>query len=1528
MHVSLVKSARIFELVLPQTINGVYWVTDVDAAGASRKLLSIEASEGEWLLKNTQLASVKSHNDDIVYLNPGSFYNVQIKGENDKVLLFVEETTKDREEYYKYVTLGKVSVTIGRENCDITYNNAYTSAQHAVLEFDGKNWTICDNQSTNGTYVNGYRADKQMLRPGDVIFILGLKIIAGNGFVAVNNPDENVKVNTSILVPYIKQESQEKGELVVPVKKYFYRSPRFKRDISNIKISIDSPPQSQVKEDVPMAMVLGPSITMGLGSVSMAVFTIINTVSSGRSIMTAIPTIAMSFFMLLGMILWPILTRKLNDKKILNEERMRQEKYREYLSSINDDIVKECAKQSEILNENGISLEECENRIMSGSPKLWERMISHDDFLKLKVGMGNLKADIDIDYQKKKFTLTEDNLWDDMLALAAAPIVLRNVPVTVSLKDNNIVGLVGDNSQEIQQYTKDCIIQLSALHSYDELKIVYVGDEQADTDWEFLKWLPHCWDNERKKRYVLESVNDFKEIIATLDKEYDERSTIVNNTSKAPEFSPYYLIVMNSTKTANKCELINKILNSDHNAGFSLLYISSKISELPKETSMVVELNNGKARLYNKNDLSGEIIEFQKNESVRNQYDILAKKMLNTTLDLSKNLYTLPDMLDFLSMFNVGKIEHLNPFERWKNNDPTLSLQAPVGVNTTGDLFMLDLHEKFQGPHGLVAGMTGSGKSEFIITYILSMAVNYHPDEVAFILIDYKGGGLAGAFEDAEKGIKLPHLAGTITNLDGAAVKRSLISIQSELRRRQAVFNEARKVSNEGTIDIYKYQKLYRQGIVKEPVPHLFIISDEFAELKTQQPEFMEQLTSAARIGRSLGVHLILATQKPNGVVDDQIWSNSRFRVCLKVQDKADSNDMIKRPDAAEISNTGRFYLQVGFNEYFDMGQSAWCGAPYLPTDIVKDTVDDNVEIIDRIGHVLSSSPAKKVQKPKSTSKQIVAIVKYLSDIAEKESISVRPLWMKEIPKFIKVDDIRNKYNVTYSDEYVLEPLIGELDDPFNQRQLAVRIPLSSEGNAAVYASSGGGKTSFITTMMYDLLLHHTARTLNAYIIDCGAETLKMFEKAPQVGDVILSGDTERVINLFKMIKKEISFRKKLFSEYGGDYESYCKRSSESLPNILVVIHNYSGFAENYEALEDTVGYCTRECTKYGIYFVITASATNAIKFRILQNIKQIYPLQLNDQMDYVTLLGTTHGTYPSSAKGRGLIKKDEVYEFQTAFVDKEDVIQDRIMDMCIRLKEENKEHAARKIPIMPAKVDAEFLADTEFTLAKVPVGIDKSSLEIVRHDFQNRCLSLILGQVYEDVICTAQALAEIISMNKEADVCVIDTNDNYEDDQNRQYTYINSDYEKTVVEMFNLLVTRNNEYKKTRDNSSYRHKVYIINSIADLMEKLTPDGKEKLSLLLEKTEKEYNVHYIISEPLTNISKISMTPWYKKHFIITDGIWLGNGFTDQYTLKLNRTPTELYKGIEEWQSLDVAKGNYSLMKAIQSVTKVVEDETI
>lgn len=309
-----------------------------------------------------------------------------------------------------------------------------------------------------------------------------------------------------------------------------------------------------------------------------------------------------------------------------------------------------------------------------------------------------------------------------------------------------------------------------------------------------------------------------------------------------------------SKRIFDSMEVLKDVLQEEKNCGVSVLAV---FDDLPKECSKVFQLNPAgehAVSFLREMERADENFHFDPYEEEAAEASM--KQLSNISLKMVSQAFSLPKTITFLEMYGVGRVEHLNPLKRWQDNNPVKSLAAPVGVGTDGQLFQLDLHEKFQGPHGLVAGMTGSGKSEFIITYILSMAVSYHPEEVAFVLIDYKGGGLTGAFEDKERGIHLPHLVGTITNLDGSAIQRSLMSIESELKRRQSLFNAAKSAAGEGTMDIYSYQKLYRAKKVAEPLPHLFIISDEFAELKKQQPEFMDQLISAARIGRSLGVHL------------------------------------------------------------------------------------------------------------------------------------------------------------------------------------------------------------------------------------------------------------------------------------------------------------------------------------------------------------------------------------------------------------------------------------------------------------------------------------------------------------------------------------------------------------------------------------------------------------------------------------------------------------------------------------------------
>ena len=1520
MIINLIKSKQMFSLTLPNKVKGQYWVTDIDENGKPRDLISIEAINGDWVVKSNKFVSILNSENkpvDNTVLKPSNFFNLKINGIEESVKLFTEKIDSSRQTFRKVVIRTSDTLSIGRtEENNICFENKFVSSKHAKLSYANGAWSILDTGSTNGTYVNGYRVDSKNLVAGDHIYIMGLRIVIGHNFLAINNPDSLVKINSKSLTDYKPQVADLDAEPTeIADTEYFFRSPRFHREIEHAEIKIDPPPQLQNPETVPMALMLGPSLTMGLASLSTGLLTVSNVLSNGGEFTQALPTLMMSVSMLLGTVLWPILTKKYEKKNRIKNEKKRQEKYLAYLDHVRDEIKRKCKEQSDILSENFVSPEECANRIAEESPKLWERVNGQGDFLRLRLGLGNLPLDAEIKYPEKKFTMDDDNLQDAMFSLGSEPKQLNNVPISVSFVDHITVGLHGEYPQTLNML-KSLVLQMISLHSYDELKIMLITDETDASDWNFIRPIPHFWNDDKTVRFFATNADEVKELSAYIEKNILSRSG--DSRQNYSDFSPYYVIVSTSKKLSEKCEGLQQLLKVKNNIGFSVLFSAPALKDLPKETKMVVSLDSDKSRLYDRDDTTGQGISFVADTINEAALDNLSLDIANIELDLGSQTYSLPNMITFLEMFNVGKIDHLNSLTRWKENNPTITLQTPIGVDSYGESFNLDLHEKYHGPHGLVAGMTGSGKSEFIITYILSLAVNYHPDEVAFILIDYKGGGLTGAFEDTDRGVKLPHLAGTITNLDGAAVKRSLISIQSELRRRQAIFNEARKVSNEGTMDIYKYQQLYRDKVVSEPVPHLFIISDEFAELKTQQPEFMEQLISAARIGRSLGVHLILATQKPSGVVDDQIWSNSKFRVCLKVQERADSQDMIKCPDAAELSQTGRFYLQVGFNELFALGQSAWCGAEYIPTETVEKSIDSSIQVVDNLGRVMMNvKPSKKKALQGSKIKQIVAIVKYLSDLASEERISVRPLWLEPIPDKIFVEDIENKYSVK-SSGIVLNPVVGEYDDPFNQKQGVLTVPFSSEGNCLIYGATGNGKTTFLTSLCYSLIKNHTADEVNIYIMDFGSETLKMFEKAPQVGGVVVSSDEEKTLNFLKMLQAEMEKRRNLFSEYGGDYASYCKNSGKTIPNIVVLVNNYSGFAEQYEDLQELFYLISRDGVKYGIYFAVTAVSTNAVRYKTQQNFKTLMTMQLNDPSDYPIIVGKTDGLVPSKCKGRGLIAMDRVYEFQTAYCSSNDDIQEFIRTYCVELAE-TATVFAKPIPVLPDAVTLDYVRSYVEGLQKLPIGVSKKSLNVVTTNIKNKVVYPVFSQEVHETVAFVEEFAKLTALST---TTVIVDAEQSTDATKCGCKVIDSSFESFVQDVFADMATRNNTYKDAKmDPASlekFEEKVYMIIGLKRFVEQLTDDGKEKLSILLAKAESFYKLHFVIAEAVSSISSFSYEEWYKRHVNGSEGLWIGDGVADQYTLKISKVTNELYEEIGNEYGYSVVRNKPTLIKLLSS----------
>jgi len=587
--------------------------------------------------------------------------------------------------------------------------------------------------------------------------------------------------------------------------------------------------------------------------------------------------------------------------------------------------------------------------------------------------------------------------------------------------------------------------------------------------------------------------------------------------------------------------------------------------------------------------------------------------------------------------------------KRWAEHKVYESMAAAIGVKGSGEILSLDIHEKFHGPHGLVAGTTGSGKSELLQTYILSLTLNFHPYEVGFIIIDFKGGGMANQFQN------LPHLNGCITNIDGKQINRSLLSIKAELLKRQELFAKY----NVNKID--DYIKLYRSGECADPLPHLIIIVDEFAELKSEQPDFMKELISAARIGRSLGVHLILATQKPSGVVNDQIWSNSRFKLCLKVQDKSDSNEMIKSPLASEIREAGRAYFQVGNNEIFELFQSAYSGAAakVQSTDSGRKFSISKVSLSGDREVIYSQNPKKSENVSKTQLDALVGFIdKYCNSIGLKKLPNI---CLRALSNLIMYPAITNSYlyeNIA-DDSYgeVLENadtnsniiiLIGIYDDSSRQYQGEVRLDFTNN-HMFILGSSLSGKTYMLQSMIYGLCAKYTPSDVNIYVLDFASMIMKNFERLAHVGCVITQSEDDKLVKFMNFMMQELEDRRRLISNLGlSSYSAYRESGYRDIPQIVILIDDYSAFKMSFPGEEEKISNICRDGVSLGISVVVTSKQLSCIGYKMMTYFSEKIALHCNDRSQYMSLIDRCK-IVPDETAGRGVMTiGTDVYEFQT----------------------------------------------------------------------------------------------------------------------------------------------------------------------------------------------------------------------------------------------------------------------------------------
>ena len=1272
-------------LWIPVTPHGFYRFSDEPEF----RFVSIEEKAGSWVIHCSSPAYFRS--ESLIQPNDIPLKSqrlLEIECEERQYYLYIQPVAKEQMSFQNYSVISGTEICIGsHEDSDIYYDNEYCADRHAVLLRSEGKWYIRAIDENRGVYINCCRVAQAQLQLGDMIYIMGLRVIVGSNYLSISGTGCNVTVSPRILREFSSHGSYfcYSGQAIAPmVEQFFHRLPRKRLELEQKTITVEGPPMSMEHAQMPLMLRMGSSMVMGGAA-----------------------ALAGNFTTMLSSVLFPFLSSKYNDKQKKEYEACRVTKYHEYLDAKRAEIEKAGREEHRVQNEKFPALDEAVTRALQ-KQGLWERRPIDTDFLTLRLGAGILPMQTTIAYPERRFSLDSDPLEEEMYQMVETEHTLTDMPITLSLTENTSCGLLGSR-EFVLSFLRQMILQIAIFHSYDEVKMVFLVTPAELEQLKDIRFLPHVWDDQQSVRFVATNESEAYRIGEYLQSQLPENLEDEKDLHQILKKRPYYIVFSLDKKLFDSHTILKDVLQAEEPHGVSVI---SVYDNLPKECQKIIRLSDdGQHQLVSLEQNGGQDIAFRADKCSAQHMEQAMRMLANTKLKTVEQEQSLPKMVTFLEMFRAGTVEQLNSFMRWKENNPVSSLSAPVGVSPDGSWFTIDLHEKRQGPHGLVAGMIGSGKSEFLISYILSMAVNYHPNEVAFVLIDYKGGGLAGAFENPATGVKLPHLVGTITNLDGATIQRSLMSIESELRRRQRVFNEVKSQLNEGTMDIYAYQKLYRAGKISEPMPHLFIISDEFAELKQQQPEFIEKLISAARIGRSLGVHLILATQKPSGVVNDQIRSNTKFRVCLRVQERSDSMDMLKRPEAAELTDTGRFYLQVGYNEYFAMGQSAWCGAAYEPQTVIKKQRDDAVEFLDITGQTMAKAKPKG-RKVKTDTTQLVAVVKYLSDLAAAQGLKPEALWPEELSATYDLEELQERFPATAEDG-LLPVCLGMLDDPENQEQFPLKIDFAKCQNMLISGTAGSGKTTMLQDILFTLAKNHSAEDVQFYILDYSSRTMKLFRNLPHCGAVLLEEDSDSLDRFFDLINGIVAERKKLFSELEVDsFEA--ARAIQKLPVVLVVIDNFAGLTNSKPGENHSYrlpGYL-KDCANYGIKYLISCTHLNEIPSRAKQGLAGRICLHMKDKYEYSEALNAKCTYNPPEKPGRGMyVYGERPLEFQAAICHAQASTKRRSQllkdDAAALIADHGYGFSAKRLPVMSETATYEEFAG-QFGPGRIPLGYSK----------------------------------------------------------------------------------------------------------------------------------------------------------------------------------------------------------------------------
>lgn len=1021
----------------------------------------------------------------------------------------------------------------------------------------------------------------------------------------------------------------------------FNRPPRIQfPELQAKEVNIPAPPAVQDLPEQNLLVSVLPVAGIGV----MAIFYVFRSASGGGdSLLFALPMLIMAFFTIGGTLLaqrW----RKRDHQRRKEEGEINYirvlEKKRVRLQAAND-------AQIAILHHDFPEPEEWLNLAITHDQRLWERRAEDDDFTSMRIGVGRVPSIVKINTPDPD---SDSAGLDRAFALADEYRFLSHAPVVASLASDVSIGVCGKRAAVLRS-VRAAICNLALTHAPQDLHIHVVAAQSSAEDWRWMEWLPHASQSHRggAADLVALDTSNIRNLMGNLSQIIDERKEQKGNKI------PHLLLIIDDPQLVESEAVYSTILREGGNVGASALCLVNSFENIPSQCGAVIEIHADDRFRFARVGAEGFEIEGASIDGLSMQdAENIARALSSIVIREIGTGGRIPRRVDLLDIYGVRYVEELREKLRIKWNRQIrkgiLPFPVPIGRESLAVDTAIALDEENHGPHGMLAGTTGSGKSELLQTLICSLVLEHDPRLLTLLLIDFKGGATFNVFSH------LPHTVGMVTNLDSIRVARALEALKAETSYRQQ-FLESMNVR-----DINQYHRFYVSSPERfndptfKALPHLLIIVDEFAQLAKEMPDFMRELVRTVQVGRSLGLHLILGTQSPMDVITDEMNANLQFRIALRVQNVEASRAMLRRPDAAFLPSgwPGRGYFQVGAQGMFKQFQTAYVGADYerkrvdeVPEEkAVLELVTPGGDVVNLLPDTRTSFPAGGNGKDASAMQNLQptepytvakAITETVADFAKAEGVPwMKPLLLPPLEERISLAAPFTKSSaVGWNGVEWLDPgtdhegnpiltgstPVGILDDVFNRTQNPLWINLNTseggrtnrkDGHVLVMGSPGTGKTMFIRTLAVSLALLHPPEKLNMYFLSFTGTGLDDLGSLPHAERTIYGTESERVRRLFNRLILLLDDRQ-------------AGRAEPFKPIVMVAIDQYEQFRDAYrdQHMSD-LERLVNEGRAVGIYVVLTANSPGIVPDRIRSLIQQRIALQLGDSTDYVMAVGRT----------------------------------------------------------------------------------------------------------------------------------------------------------------------------------------------------------------------------------------------------------------------------------------------------------------